>query len=276
MADKQYVILKDKNNFQAAMKFISPNRVLDRQAMAMLVLVETIVFSVIWVSSPFPMLPTPEEVWRALADQWATKGLGYHLMVSLGLNLQAILVATVISLGMAYLTVLPVFRPVVMVATKLRFLSMTGLGVAFALMFATKHEIKLAMLTFSIGVFFITSMLDVLACIPKEQMDLARTLRMGEWRVVYEVVVLGQADKAFDALRQNVAVGWMMLTLIETVAFSEGGIGTVLQTMQLHARFADIMGIQILILLVGLGQDWMLGQMKNFFCPYAQLTVMKR
>jgi len=52
-------------------------------------------------------------------------------------------------------------------------------------------------------------MIDVVAQVPKEKFDLARTLRMGEWRVVWEVIVLGRADAAFDAMRQNAAMGWM-------------------------------------------------------------------
>jgi len=39
------------------------------------------------------------------------------------------------------------------------------------------------------------------------------------------VIVLGRADAAFDAMRQNAAMGWMMLTMVEGISRSEGGIG---------------------------------------------------
>jgi NitT/TauT family transport system permease protein len=185
------------------------------------------------------------------------------------LNLEAIGCAILISLGLAYLSVVPLFKPLVELSTSLRFLSMAGLSVAFAVAIPSPHTVKVAMLTFSISVWFITSMLDVIRAIPQEQYDLARTLRMGRWRVVWEVVVLGQIDKAFDVLRQTAAMGWMMLTLVESIVFAEGGVGTVLQTMQKHARFGDIMAIQICILILGVGQDYGIGVMKNLFCPYA-------
>jgi ABC-type nitrate/sulfonate/bicarbonate transport system permease component len=54
--------------------------------------------------------------------------------------------------------------------------------------------------------------------------------------------------------------------------FAEGGVGTVLQTMQKHARFGDIMAIQICILILGAAQDYGIGVAKNLFCPYADLT----
>ena len=57
-----------------------------------------------------------------------------------------------------------------------------------------------------------------------DKFDHARSLRFSDWRVVWEVVVLGTADKAFEILRQNAAIGWMMLTMVEGISRSEGGM----------------------------------------------------
>jgi len=113
-----------------------------------------------------------------------------ELMTSLWLNFEAIFYSSVLSLGFAYLTVLPGVRPVVVFASKLRFLGLTGLTFVFGLI-VTGHQLKVWMLVFGMTVFFLTSMAAVVAAIPKEKFDHARTLRMGEWRVVWEVVVLG-------------------------------------------------------------------------------------
>jgi len=40
----------------------------------------------------------------------------------------------------------------------------------------------------------------VVAAIPKEKFDYARSLRLSEWRVVWEVVILGTADQAIEVL----------------------------------------------------------------------------
>jgi len=103
--------------------------------------------------------------------------------------------------------------------------------------------------------------------------DLARTLRMGEWRVVWEVIILGQIDQAFDVLRQNAAIGWMMLTMVEGIVRSEGGVGTILLDQNHHFRLAAVFAIQLTILLLGLFQDYSIGLLKNMFCPYAALTL---
>src|SRR5207237_8454294 len=142
--------------------------------------------------SPTVFLPKPQEVFQALGDMWM-QGLGGELITSFFLNLQAIALSTILSLALAYLTVIPFFRPIVTLLSKLRFLSMVGLTFFFTLMATTGHELKLFLLVFSVSVFFVTGMAEVVAGIPKEKYDLARTLRMGEWRVVYEVIIVGQS-----------------------------------------------------------------------------------
>ena len=63
---------------------------------------------------------------------------------------------------------------------------------------------------------------------------------MSEWRAVWEVVVLGTADKAFDVLRQNAAIGWMMLTMVEGIARAEGGVGAMLLNQSKHFHLAEV------------------------------------
>ncbi len=250
---------------------ISPLKATNKRTSTTLMVGTVVFLSLVWLFSPSPLLPKPQEVLECFNDQWRD-GLGTQLITSYTLNLEAIGCALLVSLSLAYLSVVPLFHPLVALGIlPLRFLSMAGLSVAFAVAIRDPHEVKVAMLTFSISVWFVTSMLDVIKDIPQEQYDLARTLRMGQWRVVWEVVVLGQIHRVFDVLRQTAAVGWMMLTMIESMVFAEGGVGTVLQTMQKHARFGDIMAIQLCILILGISQDYTIGILKNLFCPYANL-----
>lgn len=258
-----------------AVAVFSPNAVLNKNAVRALVFTQIVILLVLWIFSPFVLLPKPGEVISALGDLWQ-QGLGAELITSFYLNLQAIAVATVVSLLLAYATALPFFRPIVALLSKLRFLSLVGLTFFFTLMAKSGHELKLSLLVFSVSVFFVTGMADVINCIPKEMFDLARTLRMGEWRVVWEVIVLGQIDKVFDVLRQNAAIGWMMLTMVEGIVRSEGGVGTILLDQNHHFRLAAVFAIQLTILALGLLQDYGIGMAKNLFCPYAALTLERK
>ena len=258
-----------------AVAVFSPNAVLSKNTIRILVAVQVAVVLLLWIATPFVLFPKPDEVLRALGDMWE-QGLGGELITSFYLNLEAISLATVVSLLLAYATVMPFFRPVVALLSKLRFLSLVGLTFFFTLMAKSGHQLKLSLLVFSVSVFFVTGMADVINSIPKEKFDLARTLRMGEWRVVWEVIVLGQIDKVFDVLRQNAAIGWMMLTMVEGIVRSEGGVGTILLDQNHHFRLAAVFAIQLTILMLGLLQDYGIGLLKNLFCPYAALTLERK
>lgn len=109
-----------------AIEVLSPNRVISKQTVRWLVGFQLLMLFFIWIFSPTIFLPKPKEVLQALSEMWS-EGLGGELITSFYLNLQAIAFATVLSLGMAYLTVIPFFRPIVTLLSKLRFLSMVGL-----------------------------------------------------------------------------------------------------------------------------------------------------
>jgi NitT/TauT family transport system permease protein len=258
-----------------ALNILSPNRVISRQTLRWMISFQLLMLFFIWVFSPTVFLPKPKEVFQALSEMWM-EGLGGELITSFYLNLQAIALSTILSLLLAYLTVIPFFRPIVTLLSKLRFLSLVGLTFFFTLMATSGHGLKLYLLVFSVSVFFVTGMAEVVAAIPKEKFDLARTLRMGEWRVVYEVVILGQADKAFETLRQNAAMGWMMLTMVEGISRSEGGVGAMLLNQNKHFHLSAVFAIQISILFLGLGQDYVIGLLRRVFCPYATLTLERK
>jgi NitT/TauT family transport system permease protein len=253
-----------------------PNRAVSRTAMQILIAAQVLIFLLIWWQSPFAVLPRPNEVVSALGELWMTQGLGPELWTSFKANLEAIAITTIISLGLSYLTVLPFFRPVVTAISKGRFIGLTGLTFIFTLIFGGGHPLKISLLVFGMTVFFVTSMAAVVAEIPKEKFDYARSLRLSEWQVVWEVVILGTADQAIEVLRQNAAMGWMMLTMVESISRSEGGIGAMLLNQNKHFHLAEVFAIQGLILIVGMTQDYGIGVTKKLLLPYAALTLERQ
>jgi NitT/TauT family transport system permease protein len=253
-----------------------PNRVVSRATLQILIAAQVLIFLLIWWRSPFAVLPRPDEVIKALGSLWMTQGLGPELWTSFKANLEALAITLVISLGLSYLTVLPVWRPIVTAISKGRFIGLTGLTFIFTLVFGGGHPLKISLLVFGMTVFFVTSMASVVAAIPKEKFDYARSLRLSEWRVVWEVVVLGTADQAIEVLRQNAAMGWMMLTMVESISRSEGGVGAMLLNQNKHFHLAEVFAIQGLILIVGLVQDYGIGFTKKLLLPYANLTLERQ
>lgn len=260
------------NNVVAA--FV-PNQAISKSTIKLIIISEAIFFLVLWAWSPFVLLPTIGENYRAFVEQ-VQQGLITDIITSITANIEAVGLATIISLGLAYLTVLAGIRPIIMFLSKLRFLSLVGLSFFFTVATSSQHQLKLSLLVFSISVFLLTGMIDIVDSVPKEQYDLARTLKMGPWRTVYEVVILGQIDKAFDVLRQNAAIGWMMLTMVESMVRSEGGIGATMVTAYRHFYLPAVMAMQITIVLIAIGQDYLIGVVKNMLCPYSNIGMEKR
>jgi NitT/TauT family transport system permease protein len=129
------------------------------------------------------------------------------------------------------------------------------------------------LMVFGISVFMITAFVAMINAIPKDEFNHARTLRMSEWETVWEVVILGRIDHVFEIIRQNFAIAWMMLTMVEGISRSEGGIGTMLLNQSKHLHLDAVFAIQIVILLVGIFMDYLIGVFKNILCPYAKLNL---
>ncbi len=229
----------------------------------------------VWQASA-GVVPGPGEVMAALGRLWVEQGLFGELSTSLLLNLEAIAWATVISLGLAYLTVIPALRPMVGAVSKLRFTGMVGWAFVFTLWARDGHQLKLWMLVFGMVPFFATAMTSVVASIPKEDFDHARTLGMSRWRVVWEVVIRGTLDQALEALRQNAAMGWMMLTMVEGLVRSEGGIGAMMLNENKHLQLDAVFALIGVVLVVGVAQDRTLAWLRRVVCPYADLITERQ
>lgn len=253
-----------------------PNQAVSGTTLRAIIFIQVIAAIGIWIASPFEVLPSPSEVWQAFVELWRHQGLADELWVSYRLVLHALLLTVGISILLSYLTVMAFFRPIAQAISKMRYLSLVGFSFVFTLMGAGGYYLKLYLMVFGMTVFFVTSMAAVVAAIPKEQFDHARTLRMSEWRVVWEVVVVGTADQAFEVMRQNAAIGWLMLTMVEGISRAEGGLGAMLLNTQKYFRMDAIYAIQIVILLVALFQDYIIGVIRKLCCPYADLTLERQ
>jgi len=253
-----------------------PNRVVSRGTLALIAAAQAGLLVLVWISAPPAVFPRPGEVMAALGELWRVHGLGRELWVSLVTTLEALGLSAGIGLLLSYATVLPALRPLAGLVSKGRFLGLAGLTFAFTLAVGGGHPLKVALLTFGMTVFFVTSMAATVAAIPREKFDHARTLGMSEARGVLEVVVLGTADEALELLRQNAAVGWTMLTMVEGLVRAEGGVGTLLLDQSKHFHLAQVLAIQLAILGVGIFLDYALGVVRRSLCPYADLKRERR
>jgi NitT/TauT family transport system permease protein len=253
-----------------------PNRVIDSSTAGLLVVFWIAAALLVWFASPFKSLPTPVEIWRALGELWWQGGMGPELFTTLKLISHAVLLTTIISLALSYATVIAFFRPLVAFVSKLRFLGLTGLVFPFTLMTGGGYNLKVALLTFGMSSFFVTSMAQVVIEIPRAEFDHLRVLGAGELRIFWEVVVRGTFEKALDIVRQNLAMGWAMITMVEGISRAEGGIGAMILNQNKHFLLAEVYAILLVILVLGLIMDYAMGVLSALLSPYAQMGRVQR
>jgi NitT/TauT family transport system permease protein len=226
---------------------------------------------VFWSMGSAFSLPSLGELPGAWARLVTQEGLLYELGVSMRLNVEVVALSTLLSVGLAYLTVDRWFFPPALLISKFRFFGMAGFVIVFQRFFGGGHALKVAMLVFIMSTFYLTSMLDVVGSATSAEFDHAKSLRMSRWRSVWEVVVRGKLDQTFDALRQNAAIGWMSLTMVEGLVRFEGGVGVVMLNESKYRNLDAIFAVQLTVLVVGILQDLFLAWLKNVCCPHAKL-----
>lgn len=220
-----------------------------------------------WWYNSGRLLPAPLEVINAFIRIWS-QGFAADLYSSFILNIEALAISTVISLGLSYFTVIPFFKYPVILTSTLRFMGLVGISIAFTVTFGGGHYLKVALLVFGMSVFYVTSMTDVILNISSEQLDHLRTLRMGDWRVWWEGVILDTIPEAFIVMRQNAAIGWMMLTMVEGLSRSEGGVGVALLVQNKFLNLDAIAAVNMSIVLFALAQDGFIYFGLRAFFPY--------
>ena len=231
-----------------------------------------------WSVGAAAYIPSPTKVLQAFPRVFMENGLGLQLYNSLELNLQAVSIMFVISYTIALATTFPgiwgkLFRPLAVLVSSGRFNGFVGLPLIFASMFHNPHKVKIALLVFGMGVFTVLSLTKMFQNVSKDLFDHSRTLRMNEWRVVWEVVVLGTFDYVIDIVRINIAMGWMMLPMVEGRFKFEGGVGAMLEIDSKQFDYPAVFAVIIVILAVGLLQDYIISFFKKILCPYADLGL---
>lgn len=256
---------------RAFLKGLVPNARISDRDKVLWSLIWAILILAEWQFAQVPFLPKPMQVLGAF-EALRANGTFLEFGISIETMIESVLWTVGISLSLAYLSVVPAVRPEVQFLAGLRYLGLVGLMLAFTLLAPNGHALKVMVLTFGMSVFYLKDMLSVIGTIPQERYDHARTLGLGPWRTVYEVVVLGTVPEALASLRVNAAMGWMMLTMVEGVVRSEGGIGTVLINMNRHMDLSSEAAILVVLFCVGALQDVTLGALADYIvCPYAKL-----
>jgi nitrate/nitrite transport system permease protein len=210
-------------------------------------------------------MPTPIETWKELWHLWSHgfqddpllgKGVGLHLLTSLGRVAKGFLAAAVVGvpLGLAIGSsprawkainpLVQVLRPVSPLAWFPIWLALTSDGPKSAVV-----------------VIFITSLWPTVintasgvASIPHEQQDVARVFRFGRLAYLRHVLVPNALPSAITGMRLSMGMAWMVIVAVEMLS-SNSGIGFFVWDSYNAGNLAAVASAIVIIGVVGLVLD---------------------
>ena len=256
-------------------EIFSPFGKISRTTLFLLIVVQLALAIIFWHFNTSGLIPKPGRVLDAFVKLWGSRELIDDILVSLGLTLKAMLYSIIITLFFAYLSVIPFFKSLANFLVKCRYLTLTGLIFIFTLLTQNGSQLKLWLLIFGIVPFFVTSFLSVIVNIDKQQFELCKTIGYNKWQTLFEVIVVGKADQVFEIIRQNFAISWLMITYVESLSLSEGGIGALMYKYNKYNDLPNVISLQLIIFLLGLSFDYLLGVMRKWLFPYTQLQTQE-
>lgn len=199
-----------------------------------------------------------------------------NFFATLGLIVKGMGIAITISLSIVYLSLVPFFSGLANAVSKLRFLTYTGLIFVFTILLKDGGQIKIFLLLFGIIPYFVTSLLAYIEEIPQKEYELCYTLKFSKWRTLYEVVIKGKLHLVFEVIRQNFAIAWMMITSVEGLSMSEGGLGTMMLKSNKYLKMDDVFAILVIILITGIVFDYLFDVIKVWLFPYTDTSRHKK
>lgn len=253
-----------------------PNGTPSKNVISIMIGAQIVLLLSFWIYFTGPLVPKPWSILQKFGELCMSGGLVQELYASTKLCFNAIAIAMVVSVIMAYATIIPMFQPLGFLVRKLRFLPMAGLTFMFTLWTGGGYDLKLYLLAYGMTVFFVDSMICVVEGVTDNAYNHARTIFGGnEWKVVYERVILGTAHQMIDAIRQNFAIAWTMLVAVEGLVRVDGGVGAMILNENKHLQIESIFAVMFSLIMVGIFIDYAFVFLRDIICPYAKLTSSK-
>lgn len=257
-------------------KIFTPLTSINRQTFFLLVLFNVLLAIILWqFFASGGLIPTPRRIASSVIRIISSEVFYNNLFSSLSLTLKGMGYSILIALLICYLSLIPFFKPLARFIVKCRYLTLTGLIFLFTLLTTNGHQLKLSLLIFGIVPFFVTSLLSIISGIEQQEYDLCKTLRMNNWRTLLEVVIIGRLDQVLEVMRQNFAIAWMMITMVEGLNMSEGGLGTMLIKSNKYIDLGTVFAILVVIFSLGICFDFLLSKLRIWFFPYTKLQIRK-
>ncbi len=243
---------------------------------AILIMVQLALALGAWEMLGGGLIPGPSKIMGAMGSLLKSNDFYANLVSSVWLTFKGMAISIVVALVVSYLAFVPFFAPFARLVVRFRYLTLTGLIFLFTLLTQNGGQLKIGLLVFGIVPFFVTSLLSILESIHQEEFDLCHTLGMSRWRTWWETIVVGRFDQVLEVMRQNFAIAWLMITMVEGLSMSEGGLGTMLIKSNKYLDLSTVFAVLLVILVFGIAFDALLAFLRRWLFPYTRFQVAQK
>lgn len=236
-----------------------------------------VIFALLWwgitaaeVVKPM-FLPSPERVWQRLTGLAA----GGQLWDDLGISLFrisfsfGIACAMAIPLGMligSFRVLDAAFEPMI---DFIRYMPVVAF-VPLTILWVGTNELQKYLIIW-LGTFFQLTLMvqDCVKRVPRDFIDVGRTLEMREWSILQRIVLPSSAPAIWDAMRICLGWAWSWLVLAELVAAS-AGMGYRITVAQRYFQTDTIIGYVLVLGMLGLASDQLMKLLGKYMFRYQE------
>jgi NitT/TauT family transport system permease protein len=201
-------------------------------------------------------LPSPAQVINRLAELWRTGQLTADVSISIYRITLGFLISTVLALPVGvligcYRVWEAAIEPFV---DFIRYMPVVAF-VPLTILWTGTGDAQKFLIIF-IGTFFqqVLLVMDNVKSVPREFINLGRTLQMPEWRILQRIVLPSSMPAIWDSMRISLGWAWTWLVVAELVA-ATSGLGYRITTAQRFFQTDLIFGYLLILGILGLMTD---------------------
>jgi NitT/TauT family transport system permease protein len=206
------------------------------------------------------VLPSPGKTWASFIDMLQHRDLIGNLLFSLKINYLGYIIAIGTALPVGFAVGLSEFgkkmfdKPI----NALRFIPITALGGIFIAISGLSIWTKILFLAFGIWVYLVPVVIQRLQEVSGTHLQMMQTLGATKWQIFKNVQWPYVTSRLSDDIRILVGISWTYIIVAE-LKNVQGGVGSMIWLGERQANPGYVYAILILIIIVGVLQDWKFG-----------------
>jgi NitT/TauT family transport system permease protein len=201
-------------------------------------------------------LPSPGQVLSRLGELWASGQLFADIGISIYRITYGFFISTIVALPIgiligSYRRWEAAIEPLV---DFIRYMPVVAF-VPLTILWAGTGDLQKLLIIF-IGTFFqqVLLVMDNVKSVPRDFINLGRTLQMPEWRILQRIVLPSAMPAIWDSMRISLGWAWTWLVVAELVA-ATSGLGYRITTAQRFFQTDLIFGYLLILGILGLTTD---------------------